>query len=133
MTPETRARLALLALPRMGPARLSWLLAGGDAEEVVGALRAGRLPLDIGDPPPGVSRDTVSEWQRSVRSIDHRVDEINAATEELGAQILSPFDPRWPLADDPEPPVLLFAVGDLGLLAEASRVAVVGLWALGMQ
>ncbi len=126
MTPETRARLALLALPRMGPARLSWLLAGGDAEEVVGALRAGRLPLDIGDPPPGVSRDTVSEWQRSIRSIDHRVDEINAATEELGAQILSPFDPRWPLADDPEPPVLLFAVGDLGLLAEASRVAVVG-------
>ncbi len=126
MTPETRARLTLLALTKMGPARLSWLLAGGDAEEVVGALRAGRLPVDIGEPPPGVSRETVSGWQGEIRTVDGRVEEITAATEGLGASILSPHEPRWPLAEDPEPPVLLFAVGDLDLLSSASRVAIVG-------
>ncbi len=127
MTPEIRARLALLALPKMGPARLSWLLASGDAEEVVGALRSGRLPIDIGEPPPGVSRETVSGWQRSIRATaDGRTEEIAAATEALGATILSPLDPRWPLAEDPEPPVLLFAIGNLELLSSASRVAVVG-------
>lgn len=127
MTPEIRARLALLALPKMGPARLSWLLADGNAEEVIGTLRSGRLPIDIGEPPPGVSRETVSEWQRSIRSmVNDRVEEIVAATEALGASILSPLGSHWPLAEDPEPPVLLFAIGNLELLDAVSRVAVVG-------
>jgi len=126
MTPEVRSRLALLALPKMGPARLSWLVAANDPEEVVEALRAGRLPIDIGDPPPGVSRETVAEWQLSIRSVDGRIEEIAAATEALGARVLSPLDPQWPLADDPEPPVLLFALGNLDLLTSVSRVAVVG-------
>lgn len=123
---DTDARLALLALPRMAPARLSWLLASGEAGEAIEALRAGRLPVEIGDPPPGVSRETIASWQHAIRSMDGRVEEIRAATEALGATIVSPFDRRWPLADDPEPPALLFVLGELDLLELPSRVAVVG-------
>lgn len=126
MNPDTSARLLLLALPQMGPARLAWLLAAAEAPAVVDALRAGRLPPDVGRPPPGVTRTTIGGWHERLRSTTDHVDEVLAANRALGARILSPLDPGWPLADDPEPPGLLFVLGDLDLLSVRARVAVVG-------
>ena len=126
MTADTRARLLLLALPQMGPARLAWLLAAAEAPAVVDALRAGRVPDGVGDPPPGVTRAMVSKWQDRIRTAPSRVEGILAASRELGVTIRSPLDPSWPFADDPEPPCLLFLIGDPNLLTAPIRVAVVG-------
>lgn len=125
MTPDTHARLLLLKLPQMGPARLAWLLEAAEAPAVVHILRAGRLPVDVGPPPPGLTRAMIAEWQTRLRGSTD-VDDVVAATEELGATILSPLDPSWPFADDPEPPGLLFLLGDLDLLARPARIGVVG-------
>lgn len=125
MTPDTRARLLLLSLPRMGPSRLTWLLAAAEAPAVVEGLRAGRLPAELEQPPPGVTRATIGLWQSEIRSTG-KADEVLEATRAIGARILSPGDPNWPLVDDPEPPGLLFLLGDAGLLSAPARVAVVG-------
>ena len=126
MTPDTNARLLLSVLPSMGPARLAWLLGSAEAPAVVEALRAGRLPAEIGEPPSGMLRSTIRTWRSAMDEAADAVEGILAATEALGARILSPLDPAWPLAGDPEPPALLFHLGDLDLLSKPVRVAVVG-------
>ncbi len=126
LDPDTRARLILLRLDQMGPARLQWLLAGTEAPAVLDALRRGRLPLGGDAAPPGVHRSLVERWHHDLADIEDGVDGIVAAGRELGVRILSPADPAWPFTDDPEPPGLLFARGDLDLLAPDTAVAVVG-------
>ncbi|MEL6986055.1 MAG: DNA-processing protein DprA, partial [Actinomycetota bacterium] len=126
MTPDTRARLVLLTLPKMGPARLTWLLAAAEAPAVVEDLRRGRLPAEAGEPPAGVNRTIIAEWLTAVRNADSTVERVLNANQALGVTVVSPLEPDWPLADDPEPPGLLFTLGDLDLFRERTRVAVVG-------
>lgn len=123
---DTRARLVLLGLEGMGPARLNWLLAGTEAPAVLDALRQGRLPLGLDAAPPGLHRSLVERWRAELVTVEADVDRIVAAGRERGVRVLSPLGPGWPFADDPEPPGLVFAQGDLDLLTAATAVAVVG-------
>ena len=126
MRPDTFDRIRLLLLFEMGPARMNWLLGPGEPASVIETLTAGRLPTDVGDPPPGVRRHTIDRWHEEIRGTLARAEEVVAATEALGATILSPLDEAWPLAGDPEPPGLLFLLGDVDLLTVPGPVGVVG-------
>lgn len=124
MTPDQLARLKLVMLPGMGPSRAAWLLSAAEAPEVVELLGRGRLPSDIGPPPPGVTPKRIEEWRDGLPGLD--VDSVLAGHRELEIVTIAPGEADWPFADDPEPPVLLFARGDLDLLDEVPAVAVVG-------
>lgn len=121
---DTAARLALVALPAMGPARLRWLLAGTEPAQVVEHLRRGRLPPEVGDAPRGLTRTLVERWTAGLRR--QSIDELWQANTAGGARMLSPGDGLWPFVDDPDPPALLFARGDPGLLRAPAMVAIVG-------
>jgi len=92
--------ILLAGLPSVGPRRLSELLAEHGAERAW--HHAG------GDP----AADALAAV---------------AAHRAAGVELLLPTDPGYPsaLRDDPEPPGVLFALGDLGAL-DGPRVAVVG-------
>lgn len=121
---EVAAQVGLLTLPKMGPARASWLLADQCATEVLAHLRAGRLPPPVGPSPPGMNAELVQGWIRAARALDERI--LYHDCERLGLQLVTPDDPSWPLASDPDPPVLLFADGRVELLADRPAVAIVG-------
>ena len=130
MNQDILARLAIADLESMSPSRANWLLTSGEgndpaeiAASAVERLRRGQLP--VGQyAPRGVNLDLVERWRNGLRKIN--VEQRAAEHAELGIELLSPLDPRWPLADDPDPPVLLFYAGDLGLLDHPVAVAVVG-------
>ncbi len=124
MTRDLEARLSLVCLPGIGPARARWLLGDRDAAAVVADLRSGRYPPDLGPAPPGVTRELVSSWGRALAALD--VEGVLAGHRSLGIELLSPTDRRWPFNRDPEPPLLLFYRGDVELLARPRAVAVVG-------
>ena len=126
MNPDLRLGnyLVLSALQGVGPARLKWLLTGGSASEVVGHLRAGRLPPQMGQAPAGVSAQLVRSWCSEVRNLDGP--KMVADAREAGIEIIDPGHELWPFVDDPEPPIMAFARGDLGLLDRRPTVAVVG-------
>lgn len=87
---------ALAGLPGMGPPRLRALLAGREPEEAWYA----------------VCRGTEGAlWQRVARAVD--VDEVGAAHEAAGVEVLLVGDARYPsvLARDPAAPAVLFAAG----------------------
>ncbi len=113
-----------MSLPQVGPARARWLLGDAEAPGVVDALWRGRLPVDLGPPPPGVDWTMVERWSTALRRLD--VDDIIERHRSLQISMLSPLDPDWPLAEDPDPPVLLFHRGDLQLLHLPVALAVVG-------
>ncbi|MCP3993066.1 MAG: DNA-protecting protein DprA [Actinomycetia bacterium] len=124
MSNELAARLALIALPGVGPARLRWLLSAGPAEEVIAKIRNESLPPSIGPAPPGVTAKLIQNWAIALRRkgpSEHLAD-VSA----IGAEVLEPDHARWPFANDPEPPIVLFALGDLKLLSAAPVVAIVG-------
>lgn len=106
LPPEAYAA-AVAGLPGVGPAALARLLAGGDPAD--GWRRAlaerGRRPS------PGDS-EVAAGW---------------AALEAAGVTVIVPGRPGYPpvLATDPEPPPVLFALGDVGAV-EGRRVALVG-------
>ena len=125
-TADTRARLVLLMLDGMGPARLNWLLRATSATDVVDHLRRGRLPIDLDRPPPGLTRSDLDRWRSGVSEAEESVEPVLAANAELGVEVLSPLDPRWPFGHDPEPPGLLFCLGNLDLLRAPLAVSVVG-------
>ncbi len=120
MTDEERAAWVTLALvPGIGPTRFQVLL---DAlQSPIGALRA---PLAFLTAIPGVSTALASAIRRADIDAGKRV---LAAVEREGGSALFPGDDEFPhpLRDIPSPPMLLFAVGDLGLL-RLPAVAVVG-------
>lgn len=124
MSPDVLARLVLLSLPGIGPARLSWLLTGGTASEVVDELRVGRLSATVERAPTGVTSTLVRQWTKQLRVADAA--RLLARNEELGDHVLHPGHERWPFRDDPEPPALLFARGRLQLLTDRPLVAIVG-------
>ncbi|MEM7321908.1 MAG: DNA-processing protein DprA [Actinomycetota bacterium] len=130
MTPDVLARLAITMLSSMSPTRANWLLTGEEgmdpadvAVAAVDRLKKGLLPVGA-QAPEGVGREMLLKWQEELRT--QVLDETVAEHAELGIQMLSPADPRWPVADDPEPPALVFYAGDLDLLAHPVAVAVVG-------
>ncbi|MEM8924934.1 MAG: DNA-processing protein DprA [Actinomycetota bacterium] len=121
---ELAARLALVTLPGLGPARLAWLLAEVDAVTVVRALSDGRLPPVAGPAPAGVTRKVVQGWTAALRATPAA--EVLAVNTTGGVSVMAPSHPLWPFVDDPEPPALLFSRGDLGLLTAGAMVAIVG-------
>lgn len=109
--------VALVGLPGMGPARLTTLLARWEADEVWHRIVHGRLD--------DVAEHVRDRWQRAAAAVD--VDAVWARHREGGVRVIAPTDPDFPvaLADDPEPPAVLFVRGSLDAL-HARRVAIVG-------
>jgi DNA processing protein len=124
VTSELAARLALLSLPGIGPARSRWLLAAASAPEVVEDLRRERLPATIGPAPTGVTTKLIGCWAAALRKLD--LADLMAEVLSSGDEVVDPAHPRWPFHHDPDPPALLFLRGDLGLLDAGAVVAVVG-------
>ncbi|MFV0526397.1 MAG: DNA-processing protein DprA [Acidimicrobiales bacterium] len=121
---EIGARLALAGLSRIGPARLTWLLAAGSAVEAVRRLRSGDLAPDA-PAPRGVTEAMVAGWRSELDGVDPGG--LIAPYRAAGIAVLGPHDPGWPFPDDPEPPILVFARGRPGLASDARpRVAIVG-------
>lgn len=117
--PERRARIALALVPGIGSRRLAALL-----EHCGSALGALAAPFAFLGAVPGISRAAATAIQRA--SLDD-ADAVLARTERLGARLLVPADPDFPplLREIHDPPPLLFALGDLGLVRREA-VAVVG-------
>ena len=124
MSADLAARVALVSLPGIGPARAHWLLAGGSAEEVIGHLRDGRLPCTLGPAPGGVTVKLVQRWSATLRTIVPA--ELLAEARHVADHILEPGHRYWPYLDDPEPPAVLFGRGNPALLVADAMVAVVG-------
>ncbi len=120
---DRRARLILLGLPQMGPSRARWLIGDGGAAAAVDRLRRGRLTPDLGPAPPRLTTSLVDRWVAEVRGVD--VDGILARHRRLGIGILGPNDRHWPFAAEPDPPLLVFYLGDIEHLHNPV-VAVVG-------
>jgi DNA processing protein len=113
------AYVALALTPGVGFARLSSLLQACSTAH--GALAA---PLAFLSSIPGVSRACATAIKSTSVSAGERVlDEVAR----LDGRCLLPADPEFPavLHDIPEPPPLLFALGDLHLL-QRPAVAIVG-------
>lgn len=121
---DMQARLALVHLPGMGPARVRWLLSRHDPIEVVARIRAGRLPAPIEDAPPGVKPDDLARWRSEIAALDPV--RLLQRQYDQGWAVLHPDDATWPFPAEPEPPLLLFCAGDLDLLRVQSSVAIVG-------
>lgn len=126
---EAAALAALASLPEVGPARLSALLRRGTPVEVLAALRTAEVDADAelaaacrrGDP-TGLLRT----WGAAARAVDEAA--LWADHQLAGVEVLHPSCGAWPqvLLDDPEPPAVLFARGDVGVLGRRPAVAVVG-------
>lgn len=122
---EPVARLALAHLPKLGPARGRWLLAGPEPPgAVLDALARGALPSGIGPPPPQMTADVVAGWEQALRAMDPL--DRWTAHEAAGLTLLTPGHPSWPFQHDPEPPLVLWAQGRLELLGRRPAAAVVG-------
>jgi DNA processing protein len=130
---ELGAAIELAGLPSMGPRRLVALLdtwvpsealaraASGDAARLV---RPDGASVLSGSPPEGHA-EIVRLWQ--VAGARARPAEAAAAHQRAGIVVLLRDDARYPgaLADDIEPPAVLFAMGDLSTL-DGPRVSIVG-------
>lgn len=119
MDDERAAYLALALVPGMGPVRLRTLLEAcktslGACSAPFAFLRT--LPLFSSAIATAIKATSVAEGQA-----------IAAKAEQLGARLLLPMDADYPTAlkEIPDPPTLLFASGDLTLLARPA-LAIVG-------
>ncbi len=108
---ELAAYLALAQVPGIGAARLRTLVAAFES-----AASACRAPHGAIAALPGFSRAGAT----AVRATSPRLgQEILAQLDRHGATVLLPDDPAFPplLSEIPEPPALLYAWGDVSLLA----------------
>lgn len=120
------AHLAALAgLDRVGPATLRRLLGLGTPAEVWDVVAAGRVPIEVLAGLPGADPATASAWAEQARAsppgaVWDRCRRLGVGVTALGA-------PGYPaaLAQDPDPPVVLFHRGDPDVLG-APCVAIVG-------
>jgi DNA processing protein len=125
--PEAAWWAAAAGLPGMGPVRLGALWDACSGEEAWRLLAGGRahqlptLAVLLGRE----VRTASAALGRAADAVD--VAERWAAHEEAGVTVLVRGDARMParLADDIDPPFVLFATGDLGAI-EGPTVAVVG-------
>ena len=119
--PDEAYITALSLLPAVGPARLRALLALDAPEAVWSGLRSGssRFAAVAG------RSDRVEAWRQASSRID--VGECWASLRAAGVGVLWRAAAGFPtaLADDPEPPELLFTTGDPTCLAP-QRAAIVG-------
>ena len=117
--PEVVATLALALVPGIGSHRLRLLLgAFGSAEAVLQAPHARLVALH------GISRAAAT----AIRAVAPRDGErVLAQLAEIGARALLPADPDYPaqLVDIHDPPAVLYAWGEVSLLARPA-VAIVG-------
>ena len=118
---DLAALLVLHSVDGIGPTRLRWLVGDRPPADALASLCNGSIPS--APPPPGVVRSTLQGWARAARRIDGR--SRLADHRALGVDILHDGHPCWPFDDDPEPPGLLFALGDLALF-ERPAAAIVG-------
>jgi DNA processing protein len=119
---------ALAGLPAMGPARLRAVLAAWPPEEAWGRVAHGTalassLVASACRPDPG---GMAACWRRAASDID--VDEVWRAHRRAGVAVAVAGGPGYPaeLADDPDPPAVLFSRGDSAALDGGRRVAIVG-------
>ena len=116
---ERIAYLALTQVPGMGPARLHILLSAFTT-----ALGAHSAPFDVLTHLPGFSRAAATALKATPLETGRKT---AAAAAALGAQVLVPLDPAYPalLRNIPDPPPVLFALGDISLLCRPAA-AIVG-------
>ena len=108
-----------MQVPGLGPTRLQSLLQAFDSP-----LGAHSAPFEFLCAVPGISRACASAIKATPLVAGRRlVEEI----ERLGARILMPDDAEFPalLRTIPDPPPVLFALGDLALL-QRPALAIVG-------
>ena len=119
MTDEQVAYLALTQVPGMGAARLKTLLTACTT-----AIGAHSAPFEFLCTLPGFSRALVSALKATPLDAGRKT--LEAATR-LGAGVLIPEDDEYPalLRHIPDPPPVLFLLGDRTLLTRAAA-AVVG-------
>lgn len=119
--PDEAWLVALATLPRVGPARLAALLDSHSPEDAWGAVQ--RADSHVCTAARG--RDLAAQWQRAARAVD--VHELWARYRDAGVGVVGRHSAGYPepLLADPEPPAVLFTMGDLAALAPI-RVAVVG-------
>ncbi len=121
---EIAARLCLLTMPGMGPARLGWLTADGSSVSALASIKRGQLPTVTAPTPRGVNAQMVQSWQHHARQTNGQ--ELLDTHRQAGIQILVPGDEAWPYENDPEPPSLLFTRGRVQLLGHRPMVGIVG-------
>jgi DNA processing protein len=107
---------ALASLPAMGPVRLTALLADRTPADAWDHVRAGA---------GGATASVAQRWVGAARQLD--VAELWRAHQTQGVRVLAPGRAGWPaaLVDDPEPPALLFARGEVDRIGSPA-VAVIG-------
>ncbi len=118
---------ALASLEGVGPARLRWLLSQGSPQEVWDAVRAGRVGAAAGSRPrpPGIDVRVVRSWQKDASTLEPARLWQECVRLGVGVVTLGASGYPAPLADDVDPPVVLFHRGDPDLI-RGPRVAVVG-------
>ena len=118
---------AMAGLRRMGPARLTAMLAAVAPEEAWRRLCAGTAWDDAGvvQALGRAGDELIMAWRTAARDVD--VAALWRRTVDLGVGVTPLGSPGYPamLAADVEPPAVLFHQGDLGLL-DGPRVAIVG-------
>lgn len=125
-TDEIAALASLLTLKGMGPARLRRLLARhGSPAGAWSAVASGHIDLDDVSGAVANRQALADQWHAHARS--HDPADLVAAVAAAGIEILQPGTPTWPetFDEDPEPPALLFARGNVAIL-DAPMVAIVG-------
>jgi DNA processing protein len=127
-TADLAALVALSGLPDMGPNRLRAVLERGGPSAAWSALAAGHLRSDrrLIEVCRKQGADAVARWTEAAEGTDPAT--VLARHGDLGITVLEPDAPGWPprLAEDPDPPLLLFALGEPHLLSRSPSVAVVG-------
>lgn len=120
--PHDAFLVALASLDEVGPATLRWLLSHGSPRRVWQRVRAGRL-----SPGPGarIGRERIGSWAAQAATLDPAA--LWQRCVDLGIGVVSLGSADYPedLAEDIEPPVVLFRRGDHRRLGNP-RVAVVG-------
>ena len=116
---ERIAYLALTQVPGMGPARLETLLSTFNT-----ALGAHSAPFAVLLTLPGLSRAFATAVKETPLNTGRKVAEHAGR---LGAEVLVPADPAYPalLRNIPDPPPVLFTLGNAGLLLRPAA-AIVG-------
>lgn len=128
--PAAAYAVALVSLPELTPARAAALVGDGtDAADRLDAVRAGRaaeIP-QVADrlAEARAPERLVATWAEAARAIDP--DALWSAHRLAGVGVATRSSAAFPeaLLDDPQPPAVLFHVGDLDVLA-GHRVAIVG-------
>ncbi|MDY7101629.1 MAG: DNA-protecting protein DprA [Actinomycetota bacterium] len=114
--------LALSGLTGLGPSRLRALVAAERPSGAWSRVRSGDLPDALAR---AVSDQVAARWRRAAARVDPPA--VLARHRGLGIRVVLEGDAAWParLRDDPEPPALLLAAGELEALARPT-VAVIG-------